>query len=169
MPATDKAPTPKQVIDWSRDGRYVVFEESNPDTSWDLKYIDTREQHRVGVAVRTPFLERLGQLSPDGRLIAYESDETGQLEIFVATFPDASSRWPISNCGGSKPRWNPNGSELLFVDSQGILQSVAITTSGGSGRPGRRRSSSSARVLVMRISAKATPPALKVLMNWRPD
>ncbi|HET9706325.1 MAG TPA: hypothetical protein VFP85_19925, partial [Vicinamibacterales bacterium] len=184
-PDTDKASTAKQVTDWSRDGRYVVFEESNPDTSWDLKYIDTRDERRVAVAVRTPFLERLGQLSPDGKLIAYESDETGQLEIFVATFPDASSRWPISNRGGNKPRWNANGRELLFVDAEGILQSVAITTEGGfrAGRPAPlfelgafetdgyhyAVSRDGTRFLIMRVSAKAALPALKVIMNWRPD
>jgi Tol biopolymer transport system component len=180
---TELAATPKQPTDWSRDGRFILFEEQNAATGWDLKYVDTTADRRVAVAVQSPFLERLGQLSPDGRLIAYESNETGQLEVFVATFPDASSRWPISNRGGTKPRWNSNGRELLFVDGDGILQSVTITTSGGfrAGRPAPlfelgafetdgyhyAISRDGTRILVMRTSANAPQPKLTVIMNWR--
>ena len=68
------------------------------------------------------FTERNAALSPDGRWIAYESNETGQSEIYVRPFPDTDSgRWEISSNGGIQPVWNPAGPELFFVGSDGLM------------------------------------------------
>jgi Tol biopolymer transport system component/predicted Ser/Thr protein kinase len=179
----DQTPTNKQATDWSRDGRYVVYEEQSRDTGYDLKYVDLNGDRRPKIVVATPFAERMGQLSPDGRLIAYQSSEgAAEPEIYVATFPDASMRWAISNRGGAKPRWSADGRELVFVDLEGTLQSVAINVSGGF-RPGvpvplfplngintdgynYAMSRDATRFLIMRLSEKATPTRLNVIINW---
>jgi eukaryotic-like serine/threonine-protein kinase len=178
----DQTPTTLQATDWSRDGRYIVYEEQTRDRGYDLKYVDVAGDRKPVVAISTPFSERLGQLSPDGRLIAYESTETGEPQIYVATFPDASMRWTISNRGGAKPRWSYNGRELVFVDLDGTLQSVAINVSGGfrAGVPAPlfplngidtdgynyAISRDATRFLIMRPSQKGPPPRINVIMNW---
>lgn len=172
-----------QPTDWSRDGRYIVYEEQQgPGRSFDLKYVDLRGDRAPAVAVGTPSSERLGQLSPDGKLIAYESTETGEPQVYVATFPDASMRWTISSRGGIKPRWSNNGRELVFVDLDGMLHSVAINVSGGfrAGVPAPlfplngvdtdgynyAISRDGTKFLIMRPSQEGPPARVNVIMNW---
>lgn len=178
----DQTPTTKQPTDWSRDGRYIVYEELSGDRGFELKYVDLNGDRKPAVAISTPFSERLGQLSPDGKLIAYEANESGEPQIYVAPFPDASMRWTISNRGGVKPRWSYNGRELVFVDLDGTLQSVAINLSGGfrAGVPtplfalngidtdgyNYAISRDGTRFLVMRPSQKGPQPRINVIMNW---
>jgi len=66
-------------------------------------------------------------LSPDGRWLAYTSDESGRFEIYVRPFPDSkSARWQVSTNGGAEPRWSHSGRELLFAAADGTLQSVEV-------------------------------------------
>ena len=67
-------------------------------------------------------------LSPDGRWIAYTSDETGQFEVFVAAYPGPGRRWQVSNAGGRRPLWTSGGREIVYR-SGGRLMSVAVATS----------------------------------------
>ncbi len=180
--ANDQTPTSKQPTDWSRDGRYIVYEEQSLGRGFELKYVDLNGDRTPKVAVSTPFSERLGQLSPDGRLIAFESNETGEPQIYVATFPDASMRWTISSRGGVKPRWSYNGRELVFLDLDGMLQSAAINLSGGfrAGVPAPlfplnavdtdgynyAIARNATRFLVMRPSQKGPPARVNVIINW---
>lgn len=104
------------------------------------------------------------------------------MRSYVATFPDGAQRWPISNRGGTKPRWTANGRELLFVDAAGTLQTVAI---GGNGRLDAGLpaplfplaaietdgynyavSRDGQRFLVMRPAATGPQPRVSVIMNW---
>jgi serine/threonine-protein kinase len=79
--------------------------------------------------LRTPFRERNAAISPDGRRVAYESDESGALQVFVRPFPDVNAgRWLVSPEGGSKPSWSRNGRELFYADSRGALISIPIET-----------------------------------------
>jgi hypothetical protein len=68
------------------------------------------------VLLKTPSREWAGEISPDGRYIAYSSDETGQGQIYVETLPPSDQRWTISNGGGLWPKWRRDGRELFFVD-----------------------------------------------------
>lgn len=71
-------------------------------------------------------------LSPDGRWIAYASNETGRYEVFVRPFPDVNAdRWQLSTNGGTSPRWAHGGSELFFMDAGRMLVSVSIDTTDG--------------------------------------
>ena len=77
------------------------------------------------------FAETAPKFSPDGRWLAYESNETGRTEIYVRAFPAAAQggKWPISNGGGALPVWSPNGRELLYQSGDQIM-SVEYTTTG---------------------------------------
>jgi hypothetical protein len=75
-----------------------------------------------------PFLKKQGQFSPDGRFVAYASNESGKFEIYVQPFPEATSgKWPISSGGGVEPRWSKDGSELFYFSGRKLM-SVAVKT-----------------------------------------
>ncbi len=81
----------------------------------------------------TPFIEAHGVISPDGRLLAYESDETGRFEIYVETFPDQTDRWRVSPDGGTYPLWSPDGRELFFIkDNSAVFAAPVRASAAGS-------------------------------------
>lgn len=79
-----------------------------------------------GMIVDSPGNELFSVISPDGRHVAYASDETGAWEVYVATFPNAAERWRVSAQGGHQPRWNPRGSELFYVAPDRRMMSVRV-------------------------------------------
>ena len=86
---------------------------------------------RVEPLVQTPSNERNGVVSPDGRWLAYESDSSGQFEIYVMPFPNVNAgQWRISTAGGTRPLWAPNGQELFFVAPDGALMAVRVDPRG---------------------------------------
>lgn len=71
--------------------------------------------------IQGAFIERRADISPDGKFIAYQSDETGRFEVYVRPFPDVDAgKWQVSNEGGERPKWNPEGGELFFRGPQNI-------------------------------------------------
>jgi serine/threonine protein kinase/Tol biopolymer transport system component len=78
----------------------------------------------------SPFTETQGQFSPDGRWIAYSSNESGQLEIYVAPFPGPGGPWRVSAAGGAWPRWRSDGSEVFYVDAANTLNSAQVSSRG---------------------------------------
>jgi serine/threonine protein kinase len=92
------------------------------------------------VPMRTPYPKDNGVISPDGRWLAYESNESNQYQIYVGPFPDlGGGRWQVSTGGGRAPLWAPNGRELFYLDANGFLTRVPVDTSGafGYGKPAR--------------------------------
>jgi len=77
---------------------------------------------------RTPANDNNGQFSPDGRWVAYETDESGRFEIVVQPFPEATDKWTVSNGGGTQPRWSADGKELYFIAPDGKLMAAPITS-----------------------------------------
>jgi Tol biopolymer transport system component len=79
----------------------------------------------------TPFLaskasETNGQISPDGKGVAYASNESGDWEIYVTSFPSAQGKWQVSRGGGTEPRWRGDGGELYYIDAKGVLTAVPV-------------------------------------------
>ncbi len=71
------------------------------------------------------------QISPDGQWLAYQSNESGQAEVYVRPFPDADrGRWQVSTSGGTRPAWARNGRELFYLDGSGLLTSVPLRITG---------------------------------------
>ena len=87
--------------------------------------------------VETRGSERTGQISPDGRWVAYASTESGDWEIYVTTFPGAAGKWQVSRGGGSEPHWRGDGKELYFIGESGMLMAATVSTEGSfsSGTP----------------------------------
>jgi eukaryotic-like serine/threonine-protein kinase len=90
--------------------------------------VDFKDEYRNGNTStdETEFNEFSSQFSPDGNWMAYVSDESGTLDVYVRAFPSSDNRWRISNNGGSQPRWRHDGKELFYVAHDGTLMAVEI-------------------------------------------
>jgi len=97
------------------DGKTLVFEEADPETRQDLRILSMEGEPTSRPLLKTQFTEDRPALSPDGRWIAYRSDESGQSEIYVRPFPNVEEgKWLISREGGISPVWGPEGRELFY-------------------------------------------------------
>jgi hypothetical protein len=103
---------------WSRDGRYLLS--TNNGDLWIIA------DGKSSPFQRTEFNESEGQFSPDGKWIAYTSDESKQPEVYVQGFPASGGKWLISTSGGSQPRWRPDGKELFYIASDGKMMAASI-------------------------------------------
>jgi serine/threonine-protein kinase len=84
----------------------------------------------VAPLLQSPFRKAAAEISPDGRWLAYQSDESGRNEIYVRPFPDVNAaRWPISTAGGTRPAWTREGRELFYLDGDGYLTSASVVAS----------------------------------------
>jgi len=110
---------PQFPYSFSPDGKRLAFVEGySPKTDlWTLPVeIDNAglRANKPEVFLESPFEERAPSFSPDGRWLAYQSNESGSFEVYVRPFPDRSGKWQISTGGGNEPRWSRNGHELFF-------------------------------------------------------
>ena len=118
----------KFPIDLSADGGFLLYDSLDPKRGFDIWALPLGETRNEPFTVlQTEFDEGLAQFSPDGTWIAYQSDRTGRLEIYVRPF-----RGPgvdgvrVSIDGGSQVRWNPNGRELFYIAADDQLMAVSI-------------------------------------------
>jgi serine/threonine protein kinase/Tol biopolymer transport system component len=115
----------KATTDWSSDGKSVVFTQSSPTTKSDLWILPMMGERKPAPFLQTPFNEDDGKFSPDGRFIAYDSDESGQFEIYVQTFP-LGAKWQVSSQGGAQPCWRRDGKELFYISPSRELMAVDV-------------------------------------------
>jgi len=106
--------SPIQVWDWSRDGRSLLVGRTNGNTRDDLWIQPPREDAKAEPYATMAFNQSFGVFSPDGRFIAYASDESGKFDIYIDTLPRAGARVRVTTAGGTEPRWNRDGTELFF-------------------------------------------------------
>ena len=123
--------------DWSRDGRYIIVVRIG-QVGLDVWYMKLSEDGTVEQTVpflETPHSEQAPSLSPDGRFVAYASNESGRIEVYVQSFPDPSGKWPVSNDGGSQQRWSHDGKELFYVEGETLISvSISLQPSFSMGR-----------------------------------
>ncbi len=114
------------ATDWSRDGQWIVSSALNPETNWDIWVRRAGPGSPPERFLATPHVERDGALSPDGRWLAYRSNETGRPEIYVRSFPDGESKWQVSNGGGFDPTWVQGGREIVYFSTDGAFLAVPV-------------------------------------------
>jgi Tol biopolymer transport system component len=111
----------------SPDGTLLTFTETAAKTGEDVMQVELHGTHRVTPLVQTPFTERNGILSPDGRWLAYEANDSGQFEVYVRPFPDVNGgHWQVSTGGGTRPLWARNGQELFYLSPAGALMRLGV-------------------------------------------
>ena len=115
----------------SKDGQQVIFYEAVPNRGPDLRALTLPPHAKESDVLATPFAETNADLSPDGRWIAYQSDESGTLQVYVRPYPRVNdARFQISSTGGHRPLWSRGTQELFYFSGQNELMAVSIETSG---------------------------------------
>jgi eukaryotic-like serine/threonine-protein kinase len=124
---------------WSPDGKVLAFYQLNRGSDWDILTVTLEGDEKSGWKpaapqdfLNSPFSEVTPVFSPDGRWLAYRSDESGKDEIYVRAFPGPGSKWQISTGGGSSPRWSRNGKELFYATPDNKIMTASYTASGDS-------------------------------------
>jgi serine/threonine protein kinase len=107
-------PENKELYDWTANSREVIFGRENKVTGWDLYTAAVEGDRQPRPLVEGPFNQTQARASPDGKWLAYVSDESGQQEVFVQAMDDPSVRVQVSREGGSGPRWARSGKELFY-------------------------------------------------------
>jgi dipeptidyl aminopeptidase/acylaminoacyl peptidase len=183
-------PEAKSPLAWSSDGQFLLYVTQYPKTGWDLWALPMDGERKPFPVVQTPFDETSGQLSPNGRWVAYQSNRSKQFEIYVERFPSRGGMWQVSTAGGSQPRWRPDGKELFYVAADAHLMAVPIavgvdpqtlersvpvplfrtrlasgTNIGPSSTP-QYAVASDGRFLMNVAVEEATPPPITVVLNW---
>jgi len=172
---------------FSPDGRYLLFREFDRETLGDLRVLPLAGERRPRDFVATRYNEEQGDFSPDGRWIAYASDESGRMEIYVASFSEPGRRYRISSAGGSHPRWSHDGRELFYLVGGKTMTAVSVKPEGpdlafGSPQPlfearvemlvdtlfgpSKYDVSADGRFLIAVRASDEQPPPLVLVLNW---
>lgn len=112
---------------WSRDGRYLLFEKNGgAKTRFDLWVLPMIGDPTPFPYLETTFQEAHSQFSPDGRWVAYASDESGRPEVYIQSFPIGNGKWQVSTAGGDQPQWGADGKEMFYIAADRNLMAVSI-------------------------------------------
>ena len=120
---TFDAPFP---TDWSPDGKFVLYHFPAAGGSYDVNVFALAKGAKPEPFASSPFTEIDGRFSADGRWIAYSSDESGRMEVYVQPFPRSGSKWQVSTGGGSEPHWRRDGKELFYLAPDRKIMAVAV-------------------------------------------
>jgi len=167
--------------DWSRDGKYLLYNTTNPETKHDvwLKRIVPDEQPVP--LLNGPSDEAHARFSPDGRWLAYQSNETGKVQVYVRSFPITAAKWQISINGGYVPVWGRDGRELFFMSPGGKthVAKIAFEPSFDAGIPTQipnppqvtgafdvTRTPDGERFVAQVPVPQSSPSPITVVLNW---
>jgi eukaryotic-like serine/threonine-protein kinase len=108
--------------DWSKDGKCILF--TRGSELWVLTYPELKSS----LFLKSSSLVTGSQFSPNGKWVAYASNESGKWEVYVTSFPEASGKWQVSSGGGEQPRWRADGKELFFLSAENRMMAAPVTT-----------------------------------------
>ena len=120
---------PQWPTSWSPDGKMLAFEEFRPETGYDIILLSLDGDRVPKPFLQTPFDESVAKFSPNGRWVAYSSNESGHYEVYIRPFPSAEGKRQISTGGGDLPVWNSNGKELFYLNEDEMMV-VDVETEG---------------------------------------
>jgi serine/threonine protein kinase/Tol biopolymer transport system component len=175
----------KDATDWSPDGRFLLYIVNDPKTGRDVWVLPLEGDKKPAPFLNTRFQERNPHFSPDGRWVAYNSDESGHMEVYVRSFSVnqagatvSSGKWQISNGDGTDPSWRRDGKELYYWTSKLAGMAVEIATSPEF-KPGKpqplgvppffspRTPTADGQRFLMPVPQSNKPEPYTVVMNWQ--
>jgi Tol biopolymer transport system component len=180
------SPLSSLPTDISSDGRFLLYREFSSATRGDLKVLPLTGERRPFTYLASPADEDSAAISPDGRWVAYVSEETGRKEVYIAPFPEPTRRHRISTDGGTQPRWSRDGRELFFVTTSRSMMAASFDSRkpdspGGPPRrlfdvelrwqfssnvPYKYDVSPDGRFLIV-VRSSEEPPPLTIVTNWQ--
>jgi Tol biopolymer transport system component len=116
----------KSPLQWSHDGRSLLYSAQGSNTTSDLWVFPMIGERKPFPVLQSGFDEIEGQFSPDGRWLAYVSDESGRYEVYIRTYPEVAGKWQVSTAGGMQPRWSRDGRELYYLTPDARLMAAPI-------------------------------------------
>jgi eukaryotic-like serine/threonine-protein kinase len=125
------------ATDWSKDGRWLMYQRPGANTGQDLWVASQSGDRAQSPYLQTPFDEQDGRFSPDGRWVAYVSNESGRNEVYVQSFPPSGAKLQISREGGSEPQWRGDGKELFYLAADQKLMATEIELGRSASEPSR--------------------------------
>jgi Tol biopolymer transport system component len=179
----------KSPMSWSSNGQFLLFNTGNVSSvgnQVDLWVLPLTGEGKPFPVLNTPFNEIRGRFSPDGKWIAYTSDESGQTEIYVTPFPSLAGKWRISTAGGNWPQWSHGSKEIFFLSADSTqLMAAHVAAQGAqlvvgkietlfeaSWRLGARYPYDVApdgRIFGVTQVEQPTPTPITVVVNWLAD
>jgi dipeptidyl aminopeptidase/acylaminoacyl peptidase len=114
-------------MSWSPDGENLLFLKNTQATRSDLWILPLSGDGKPRPYLTTPVNEFDGRISPDGRWVAYTTDESGRNEVFIQSFPEPGNKKRVSISGGLVPAWRSDGRELFFVTEDHVVMSVIVS------------------------------------------
>jgi dipeptidyl aminopeptidase/acylaminoacyl peptidase len=170
----------KVYLNWSPDGRSILYGTSatTGGTGNDLWVLPLSGGPSTGLGqvrkpvpfLQTPFNERFGQFSPDGRWVAYASNESGRFEIYVAAYPEPSGKRQVSTGSGTMPRWRGDGSEIFYLAPDNKLMTAAVNGRGESFEVGAVKPLfETSAMLAARYAYDVSPDGQRFLINSLPE
>jgi Tol biopolymer transport system component len=118
-------------LDISRDGKFLVYSATGGNTKDDLWLMPLGGEHKPLKYLDGPSEERHAQFSPDGKWMAYSSDESVQFEVYLQSVPTTGAKHQVSNGGGTHPRWRRDGKELYYISADSKLMAVPVSLGAG--------------------------------------
>src|SRR5688572_11768275 len=122
-----KSDDSKLPNDWSADGRFILYQTRTPTDLWVLPLSGEQKPFPF---LQAEFSEGWGRFSPDGRWVAYTSNESGTWQVYVQSFPASGGKWQVSTNGGTHPQWRRDGKELFYISADRKLMAVDVKGEG---------------------------------------
>jgi Tol biopolymer transport system component len=179
------------ATDWSADGKFILYREINDKSKFDLWILPLEGDRTPKPFLQDDFDKGGAKFSPDGKWVAYYSDESGQYQVYVQPFPGPGGKYQVSSSGGINPVWRRDGKELFYVASDGKLMAVKVKEGSGfeavsakplfdtrvrgtgilgiSSRDNYAVSRDGQRFLMNDRTDVSTAPPLTVVLNWTAD
>jgi serine/threonine protein kinase len=179
-----QSPEFKRPNSWSPDGRFLLFWAAQ--NNGDLMVLPLSGDRKPFPFVNTPYDEQQGVFSPDGKWVAYQSDQSGRSEIYVRFFPGPGAESQVSVGGGQSPRWRRDGKELYYISPDWKLMAVNVSARGGAFTAGEPQSlfqthinqatnrqqydvRPDGRILILTDLPDPSTEPIHLLLNWKPS
>ena len=118
------------ALSWTRDRHYILMRRSLATRGSDLVAVATSGEPREVIVAQSQYDETEGQFSPDGKWVAFVSNDSGRAEVFVQPFPAGGTRTQVSTAGGTQVRWSGDGTEIFYVTTDGTMMAASIAFGG---------------------------------------